>query len=333
MRHVVNFGLLLSFLTLAVTGGLAFWQPFSIVTTRVHILFGTATAVLVALHLVSRIKYFRNQLRLGRRSNLSPLLLSGIVGGWAALLATAYYGWRPAQVVIEQGYEARHRAEIVRPSPLVGFEDLAGHRRLVVRSRGEDADASLSLYIGFGQEVDPLPAVAVWAETETGTMIETLYLDPALAYSETADWGGRPTPRHKILPLWRHRYTAVSGVDPSGKVDAVTAATPTHSFTLDDYLQLGEPKTFILCVEVNAPGDPNEAYGDEHFGQPSLLYTAYIDLQARQRYALLELTGHGGGTAETSGAIQYDLEKFTSAKKLVELLLAKAQPVKKSQSK
>jgi hypothetical protein len=57
-----------------------------------------------------------------------------------------------------------------------------------------------------------------------------------------------------------------------------------------------------------------------------LLYTAYIEPDSDQPYALLELTGHGGG-AETSGAIQYDLDAFTDAKQLIDLLLVKTEPV------
>ena len=63
MRHIVNVGLLLSFLPLAVTEVMAFLLPFSLVTTRMHIVCGAATVVLVGLHLLSRLKYFQNQLR------------------------------------------------------------------------------------------------------------------------------------------------------------------------------------------------------------------------------------------------------------------------------
>jgi len=324
-RHIVNFGLLFSFVTLATTGAMAFLLPFSIVTTRVHIVFGLTTAILVGLHLATRVPYFKKQLMPRGKANIPQPLLLAIAGAWVGLLATAVAGWAPAELLVEQGYEARHSAQIVRGSPLAGFGSTDHESRLVVRKPAEEGDVAISLYVGFEKTNGPLPAFAVWAETPTGSMIETLYLDPALAYSSEPDWGGRATPRHHILPLWRHRYTLVSGVDPTGEVDAVTSATPSHSFTLDDYLTLGEGKAFILCVEVNAPRDPNGQYPDEHVGQPSLLYTAYVEPDADNPYALLELTGHGGG-AEQSGAIQYDLDGFTSARQLVDLLLLKTEP-------
>ncbi|MCA9270635.1 MAG: hypothetical protein KDA41_19270 [Planctomycetales bacterium] len=326
MRHLVNFGLLLSFATLAATGATAFWLPFRVSTTRVHVVFGLATALLVALHVAARWPYFRSRLFPTSRVSPSRLMLVALAAVWLLLLATAYWGWAPARLVISQAYEARHRAEIVRASPLAGFGQLAPREQLVARAPADGADVSLSLFVRFQEHVKTPPAIAVWAESSTGAMIETLYLDPRLAYAEKPNWGGAATPRSHILPIWRHRYTLVSGVDPNGQIDALTQATPTHSFSLDNYLTLGEGKEFILCVEVNAPGDPNEAYDDAVVGQPSLLYTAYIEIDSPQPYALLELTGHGGG-AETSGAIQYDLDQITSARQLVDLLLAKTQAI------
>ncbi len=326
MRNVVNFGLLLSFVTLAVTGMMAFYQPFSLVTTRVHIVSGAATFVLVGLHLVSRMAYFRTQLSFRIKSGISRLSLLLVFTGWGLLLAMAVQGWAPVRTLVNQGYEANYHAAIVRASSLSGFRNLPHNRLVVARMPGEKADAAVSLFVGFDEKLKRLPAVAVWAETSAGTMIETLYLDPQLAFSEQPEWGGKPTPRNRILPIWRHRYTAVSGVDPEGRIDAMTGATGSHDFSLDNYLILGEEKEFVLCVEINQPNDANEHFSDSHIGQPSLLYTAYIELDSPQPYALLELTGHSGG-AEQSGAIQYDLEQFTTATELVDLLLAKSEPV------
>ena len=82
----------------------------------------------------------------------------------------------------------------------------------------------------------------------------------------------------------------------------------------------GEDQKFIVCVEVNAAADPNDAYKDSSLGQPSLLYTAYVKIDKTERHLILELTAHGGG-AEKNGNLQYDLDKITTAKKLADLLL------------
>ena len=108
-----------------------------------------------------------------------------------------------------------------------------------------------------------------------------------------------------------------------GKVDAFTGATPSHSFSLDDYLQLDEG-SFVLMVEVNAPHDPNATYPDPHLGQPSVLYSAFIDLSTESPYTLLELTAHGG-EATKGGTLHYDFSALDSALQLVDLLLVKAE--------
>lgn len=315
-RHWVNFGLLFSFLTLVVSGLLAYLQPFSLTTTRVHLVFGLLTALLVALHLLSRMPYFATKLG----GNASRRMVGAIALSWAALLALAFFGRWPAKPLMAASYEARHKQAIVRQSPLAGIADPDTAVRLVARQPGKDADTAVSLLVRFSDPDRPPPAMAVWAETPTGSMIETLYLDPKLAYGEDVEWQGLKTQRHRLLPIWRHRHTLVSGVDPLGKVDAFTAATPSHAFTLDQYLKSGGDGRFVLCVEVNAAGDANAAYPDGGFGQPSLLYTAYVEPSNDPTYRLLELTAHGGRAAH-SGTLDYDFHGIDSAKRLVDLLL------------
>lgn len=318
MRHWVNFGLLFSFLTLAVSGLLAYFQPFSLVTTRVHIVFGLLTLFLVVLHLVSRLPYFKTRIT-GKQASKSLLATTLFI--WSSLLALSIYGLWPAKPLMDSSYESRNKAAIVRPSPLAGIADLEDGQRLVGRKPGEAADTAVSLLLRFGDGVDPPPAIAIWAETSTGSMIETLYLDSKLAYSETVDWQGVETRRHHLLPIWRHKYTLVTGIDPSGEIDAFTAATPSHAFTLDQYMDSGSSDSFILCVEVNAVSDADENYPDPKIGQPSLLYTAFIEKTGRSNYQLLELTAHGGDAVQ-SGTLNYDLDNIGSAGQLIDLLLA-----------
>jgi hypothetical protein len=322
-RHWVNFGLLFSFITLAASGLLAYLQPFSLVTTRVHLVFGLLTLILVVLHLASRVPYFKSR-TVGKTAS-RPMVLT-IAASWIALLGLSLWGLWPAKPIQAGSYESRHKADIVRPSPLAGIAKLEGDQRLIGRQPDEEADTAVSLLLRFGEKAEPPPAVAIWAETPTGSMIETLYLDTKLAFAEKVNWQGVTTRRHHLLPIWRHKYTLVSGIDPNGEVDAFTAATPSHAFTLDQYLVSGKDERFVLCVEVNAVGDANQAYPDESLGQPSLLYTAYIDPSEGSKYRLLELTAHGGEAIE-SGTLNYDFEGIDSARKLIDLLLAHTSTV------
>lgn len=326
LKHWVNFGLLFSFLTLGVSGLLAYLRPFSLVTTRVHMVFGGLTLLLVALHLLSRVPYFTSR-TIGKSAS-RPLLIT-ITLSWLGLLAISWWGVWPAKPLMAGSYESRHKAAIVRPSPLAGIAELDGSQRLVGRNPGEGADTAVSLLLRFGDDADPPPAVAVWAETTTGSMIETLYLDSELAYAEDVSWQGVETKRHHLLPIWRHRHTLVTGVDPNGEIDAFTAATPSHAFTLDQYLDSGKEGRFVICVEVNAVGDANEAYDDQKLGQPSLLYTAYVDASEGAKYQLLELTAHGGEAIQ-SGTLNYDFEGIDSAEQLIDLLLVHSEQFDKA---
>jgi hypothetical protein len=170
-----------------------------------------------------------------------------------------------------------------------------------------------------------MPSIAVWAESSTGSMIETLFLEQSLAYSEVPLWEDYKTKRSHILPLWRHRYTLLSGIKPSGEVDAVSGATESHQFALDPYFEKGKGNEFILCVEINAPEDMTEKFSDPILGQPSLLYTSLIDVDREDPYYLLELTGHGGGDALETGNVQYDLDLIDSAKGMKDLFMAKLE--------
>ena len=83
MRHLVNFGLLFSFSALAATGTLAYFQPFSLSVTNIHIIAGFITLVLVVLHIVARVPYFRNRMTKGKQkiSARFQVLLIGVTCG------------------------------------------------------------------------------------------------------------------------------------------------------------------------------------------------------------------------------------------------------------
>lgn len=329
MRHWVNFGLLYAFLTLAFSGVCSFVQPFSITTTRIHVVSAVATVILVGLHLVGRIRYFRSQLkwnvsddsRPGRRIPKWGLGLVTLM--WLMVVGLAWSGRGGTERLLSWSYEARHRAEIVRPGNQTGWLQEDG-QILISRLPGNDRDtgaARLALQVRFHQGIGTDTAIAIWTESTAGSLIETLFLSPELAYSDQPTWQGTVVGREQILPIWRHRYTLVSGREPDGTIDVFSGATRSHQFSLHDYLKLGEDKSFVLCVEVNQPGDPNRQFPDPILGQPSILYTALIEMDSEQKYWLLNLTGHGGGS-ESSGAIQYDLDQLSTSRSLVDLILA-----------
>lgn len=336
IRHIANLGLLLAFITLAVTGVMSFVLPFSITTARVHIVFGLVTLILVGMHLATRLDYFARiarqsvDVKAKKKPQVPRWLVGAIVLVWAGLLAVSFYGTRPATDLIAVGYEARRAAEIFRAAPQTAYEQVGESLRVASLS-SESGQVIIRVEAEYRDDLAKPPAAAIWAQS-TGNdpkMIETLFVDQALAYSDSPTWNGRPTPRHHILPIWRHRYRDVNGVDPTGDVAAITSATPNHSFSIEQELSTEEGE-IVICLEINAAADPNTAYPDDHLGQPSILYTALIDLASEQAYYLMSRTAHGGG-AEADGQPRYGFDDITTAKHIVEKVLVHIQRPERSE--
>lgn len=360
MRHFVNVALVFFFVTLVVTGLLRFFFPFSLVTTRVHIVFGFGVLVLVGLHLASRTKYFLRVAQTafaeegGRRTVVSQKSLMAVVGLWIVLVGTALWNYPPVTQLIDLSYESRHRATIFRPDDRTVYKPVNEGLRV---KRATESDAELLVKVDWGS-IYPVsdrrgpppfsgarPQVAIWTEGETGSLIETLYLSEKAAFNESFRWAGHSLDRVDVLPIWRHRYTLKTGVAPDGDQVAYSGATPEHSFSVHSYLRT-DSKPFYLYVEVNVPSDSNSFYHPRHkpdhagyvkpgIGQPSILYGAYIEPTKEKQYALLDLVGHGGSSSSRDGNIHYDTQHLSTAKKLVEKILIRVQRVepKKDSSK
>ncbi|MEM9158215.1 MAG: DUF4405 domain-containing protein [Verrucomicrobiota bacterium] len=340
MRHFVNISLLLFFFILVISGALRFLEPFSIVTTRVHIVSGIAITVLVGFHLVVRLKYFAKLFQKSpnpkKPQNRIPLYLSIFICAFAT--AAAIYNWTPTTQLINQSYEARKRVEIFRPDERSAYEPLDNGARL---KRLGPGTSNVYMEIDWGPEyaIHPSgakPQIAIWAESSTRTLIETLHVSGDIAYSEEIQWGDEKLRRVDVLPIWRHRYTQKWGIEPDGKVDSMSGATPDHDFSIDRNIET-VGKAFTLYVEVNAPFDSNEHYNSDQnkfssnytppgIGQPSLIYGAYIDPNKDKKYHLLDLVGHGGEKAPNDGQTRYDTAKLTTAKNLIEKILVRVEP-------
>jgi len=262
MRHFVNLALVPFFLTLVVTGLMRFLLPFSLITTRIHIISGFAVLVLVGLHLISRMPYFKSILKSARKDNrkrktISQKTLLSIVGIWAFLFTASLWGFPPASQIIDVSYESRHRASIFRSDSKTVYKPVKEGMRL---KRVTDSDASLlvqldwsSNYLNiYGQNSSPFsesrPQIAIWAESDTGTLIETLFLSEESAFSETFEWADYPQRRVDILPIWRNRFTLTTGIAPDGgQATFFSGATPEHSFSVHNYLKTNS-NSFYLYV-------------------------------------------------------------------------------------
>lgn len=274
-------------------------------------------------------------------------MLLGVVGLFLFLLSTSLWGLPPASLIIDASYESRHQATIFRSDPQTVYKPVEKGIRL---KRITDSDASLLVQLDWSSQFineyrqnkhpfsESRPQIAIWAESETGTLIETLYLSEESAFNEIFEWAGHKQRRVDILPIWRNRFTLTTGIAPDGKQAAfVSGATPDHSFSVHNYLTTdGNP--FYLYIEINVPGDTNNffqadrpskeaGYTEPGIGQPSILYGAHITSKKEKEYLLLDLIGHGGGGKTNDGNIHYDMEHLSSAKKLVEKILVRVRNI------
>jgi hypothetical protein len=345
MKHYVNFALLFSFSILVVSALLRFFQPFSLITTRIHIVFGSFVLVLVALHLTSRLTYFPRMIRHGRKGGGSKslrLLLLPLIT-CAYLSSASFLSWWPVPQLLGLGHEVKNRSIIFRPEEGSVARSIDRETQL---KRQTSTEASIIVEIEWGDAFDHVaefptpftgarPQIGVWAETSVGSLIETFFVSEESAFSETVEWEGNERRRVDILPIWRHQFTLASGVEPDGDIDTYSGATPEHSFSVERYID-EDPEGFYLSVEVNVPNDSNEFYHADQeetadgytfpgVGQPSIFYSAYIDPNEPKKYYLMEFVGHGGSSSQQSGDIYYDSSQLTSARELIEKILVRIE--------
>ncbi len=298
--------MLLNFLVLLGTGSLRFFIPFSLHLSRLHIISGILLGVCILIHLFDKSRNLRAIInpRNHPRAWLTPLVTMIVC---TAVWAAAWLGLPGISHIMSLSYEQRNHASIFRSQDSVAYRN---DDRLIRTTKLTSAGASLDLELTW--KANPKGStVAIWAETKAGTIIETLYLTGSLKYSESHSWEGEDSRRGKILPVWRHRYTAVCGVGPAGATDLISQPTINHQWLLDN--QLNEAKeSFILYVEVNLPGD----------GAPSLIYAASIEPESANPYTLLSLVGHSGGS-EKDGELNYDVSALPANSLTVERILVK----------
>lgn len=345
MKHYVNFSLLLAFGILVISALLRFFEPFNLLTTRVHIVFGAFVLFLVALHLSSRIGYFPRMLRQGRKSggiqSIRLILLPLVACSY--LLAACFLNWFPVAQLLGLGHEIKSGSMIFRPED--GSSVRTKERGFQLK-RKTPAEAEIFIDIEWGQSFDPVaefptpftsarPQIAIWAESSAGSLIETFFVSEESAYAENFEWVENERRRVDILPIWRHQFTLVSGVEPDGDIDTFTGATPEHSFSIEGYLD-ENPEGFYLSMEVNVPNDSNDYYHADQdetsegytfpgVGQPSVYYSAFVDESEAKKYYLMEFVGHGGSSSQQSGNLYYDSSHLTTARNLIEKILVRIE--------
>jgi hypothetical protein len=255
---------------MAVTGVIAFIQPFSIEIIGLHALTGFLFIGVVAGHI------FNNSVAL-KKYIKSPVVL-GVIG--VTIFTTLLFYYQPAPIKKILGlsgnlgpaldlFEMDEKGMTYKYTPDPGYKML------------------IDLRTGPAYDLKNPPRLAVWLENQSLYHIKTLYV------SDTPD-------NREQLPFWAFK---VKGWEKAQKeaeeknlsledsVDAVSEATANGSFDPADYILPTEQNAsmpYRVMIEVNQPNDPSSKLDD----QPSLVYEVEVDNYDPYTFQLLELVGY-----------------------------------------
>jgi hypothetical protein len=201
--------------------------------------------------------------------------------------------------------------------------------------------------------VENRPQMAFWLEQPDGTFVTTIYVTRRFAFQ---DWRAAPgedadaIERPSALPVWTRGHKRV-GIAPMSSCafchgehtadepktelapDAVTSATPETGFVREWAVPENlEPGTYVVRAEINHSKDFNDVYRDDlaqddpdysggpmGSGQPSLVWSAELEIGGAAAKAELRPVGHGE-PAGRNGKLDEDLSQLTTATGIIETI-------------
>jgi hypothetical protein len=255
---------------MAVTGVIAFIQPFSIEIIGLHALTGFLFIGVVVGHIFNNSVVLKKYIK-------SPVVLA-VIGTTVATTALFYYQPTPIKKILGLSgnlgpaidlFEMDEKGMTYRYTPDPGYKML------------------VDLRTGPAFDLKNPPRLAVWLENQSLYHIKTLYV------SDTPD-------NREQLPYWAFKVKGWEKAQEEAKaknlsledsVDAVSEATANGSFDPADYILPTEQNAsmpYRVLIEVNQPNDPSSKLED----QPSLVYEVEVDNYDPYTFQLLELVGY-----------------------------------------
>jgi hypothetical protein len=291
-RTAVSLFTATTFVVLAVTGVIAFIQPFSIGIVGVHALMGFVFIALIGLHAINN----RRPLTRYLRGKVFWLALSG------TSVLTLLVWLQPAPIQSFLSWSGNLGPALERFQ--MGEEEMVFDYHPT-----PDYQMRLTVKTGPAYDTQSPPQVAIWLENQGGYHIKTL-LAPAAGYE---------------LPYWAFKHAgwekAKREAEQTGEVDGVSSATPNGSFDPADYIlpsNAEESTPYSLLLEINQPDD----------NQPSLVHAVEIDNRLPRSFQLLELRGYpkrddddDEQTGKETWSLYYIDQSITSALDLIDSAL------------
>ena len=334
-RAIISLLMLIGFITILVTGLLSYGLRYSQLLSAVHTIFGLLFIVYGVFHLKNNFKplktYFKKT-KVKRFALISLLLIPLTTLGVIADLP-------PFKTIIDISYVLKEQKPIERKVK----------ETIYTRITHQGTELSIDIKTGehysgpgykvMGVSTTNVPQMAVWIESIDGGFIETLYVTKKASNSSYKEslFGSGTIRRPEALPHWSHSRGNQSkdGLVEQGVVssvtDAITGATPLSSFELRSQTTTSSKKV-VIKLEVNRSYDYNEIYnasaypddeiysGTGNSAQPSLIFSALLDLESEKPYVFMELIGRGHHSGE-NGKIYTDMSGITTAKEMIKRVI------------
>jgi len=263
-RSLTSLFISLTFLVLAVSGGLAFFRPFSLQIVGLHALMGFVFIGIVLMHVWNN----RPQLKGYFRKRVAWLALAVSV----SLTFMFFLQPKPIKAVLglsENLGPAMDRFEMREDGMVYHY------------SPSPDYKMELKVKSGPSYDPDNPPQIAIWLENQGAFHIKTLRSPDKIDKKNLRYWAFKR----------RGWEEARKEAESEEKTDAISTPTPNGSFDPADYILPADSETstpYQLLIEINQQDD---AFGP-HLDQPSLVYAVEIDNLRPVTFQLLELVGY-----------------------------------------
>lgn len=330
-RKLVSLGIGGVFVLVSYTGVCLYLRPHARSTASLHTLMALLFALAAIVHLVNNRRAFAKYLRTQRRRLPSREVVL-VIGA----MCVAWIGGSAETCGVGGIYDFGNRYRAEQRGEKKGVD---GRQWIEVDAIRAQFGFSLE---GIRGEAFGYPMFSLWMENIDGSGFETLFISQTLATSrfefgkkDGDTWKPAVVRRPQALPVWSHRY---GHVDDEGfylppvddpRLDAVSGATPTETFTIRTGVDLPPAAPFDVYLEVNQSYDWNDVFSKDAFpddqeyidgqtGQPSVVYWTRVDRSSGKTTFVLEPIGYGhpGGK---NGTVTRDLDVLTSALDIVKL--------------
>jgi len=216
-------------------------------------------------------------------------------------------------------------------------------------------DSYVFTFKAWEMEITTEPQMAFWLEDTSGNNVATAFVTFKYATQDwfvPAGMKREGVKRPSSLPVWTRKHKTM-GIQPKelcaachqrhkvkggpteteAPLDAVTGATPRWGFTREWAVPAKlDPGKYIVMAEINNAMDPNDTFwvpseerppddNDPNYGgasgQPSVLWSATIEIGDNSSSVSLTKLGHGQ-PAGRDGSVTADLSGLTTALEIVE---------------